>query len=530
MTDDEDALVKPSETGFAEWTSLAWEGGIRSEHISWKPSDALKEEKIQAKLRERCLDDARELVPDEAEMRRLSDVKTALAGEDIFHKAGREEATRILGKCSALAATNIFYLSQQPLEKLGVPVGDPNGDDLVIEAGLSWKTRRENPENCATKKDFTELGWPPSAGNPIRWVSFEEEKAILSYFADSGLTLPGSPAPLTTKSLATILETPQAEVTWLIKDILREGAPMMIYGPTGVGKSWLTHSLALLIAQGGVPNPAFLVEGLIEAGSRPRRILIIDGEMILGDLRNRTLQLYAMPDDPQDSGFAQVQIAAKSDQDPETIFIDLADPQWKSRIISEVRKGGYGLVIFDNLSTLSPTLDDENSAVAWTPLNNLLVALKKEKVAAIVVHHTGKAQDFEKHHVSWRGSSNLGTPLETIIGLGPVKGEKFHGARFKVYVDKARNENEIALDGRILQLRAGSAIWESEVDTLGECETVLRMVQSKRFPRKLDLAAELGLKDYELSRIFIAIDAQGFDAFKDFKPLHPGDSAMADFG
>jgi hypothetical protein len=166
--------------------------------------------------------------------------KTSENGYKIYHYAPGKSVN--LGG-SALARTNLLWLLSQPLEKLGVPVGDPNGEDLVIEAGLSWKTRRTNPENCATKKDFSELGWPPSAGNPIRWVTFEEETTILSYFEDCGLTLPGSPAPLTTKSLATIVSTPQPETTWLIKDILREGAPMMIYGPTGVGKSWLTHSL-----------------------------------------------------------------------------------------------------------------------------------------------------------------------------------------------------------------------------------------------------------------------------------------------
>jgi hypothetical protein len=164
-------------------------------------------------------------------------------------------------------------------------------------------------------------------------------------------------------------------------------------------------------------------------------------------------------------------------------------------------------------------LEDENSATAWNPLNSLLVALKKMNVASLVVHHTGKAKDFKKVRASWRGSSNLGTPLETIIGLGVVNGEKFHGTRFKVFVDKARNENEISLDGRIIQLEMGSGIWTSEVDTLGECERVLEMILSHRFPHRQDLAAELSLEPYELSRILAAICEQGFDAFRDFKAL-----------
>jgi hypothetical protein len=44
------------------------------------------------------------------------------------------------------------------------------------------------------------------------------------------------------------------------------------------------------------------------------------------------------------------------------------------------------------------------------------------------------------------------TTLETSIALDQIGGEKFDGARFRVQVEKKRNEAQIALDGRILQL------------------------------------------------------------------------------
>ncbi len=512
-------FVKPSETGFAEWTSPAWEPQIRSSHQTWKPSDDIREERIQSKVRERCLEDARDLVPDEKEMRRLEDLRL----DSLPDKPAR--GRYLLDQInSPLRAANPVALMHTRLEKLGVAVGDPSGEDLVIEAGLSWKTRRTNPVNCATKRDFSEMGWPLTA-NPVRWVTYEEEQEIEKRFANAGLTLPGSPAPLTTKSLADIMRHPPAPDVWLIKDILRRGAPMMIYGPTGVGKSWLTHTITLMLAQGGHFS---IADGLLECGSPPVRVLVIDGEMVIRDFYSRTLQLSDYYDSAypnrESSPWSRVQVAARSDQDPETVFVDLANPLWKIIIVNEVIKGGYGLVVLDNLSTLAPTLEDENDAVAWNPLNSLLVALKKINVASLVVHHTGKAKDFKKVRASWRGSSNLGTPLETIIGLGVVNGEKFHGTRFKVYVDKARNENEIALDGRIIQLEAGSGIWESEIDALGDCEKILEMILSHRYPLKQDLAAELGYTPPELSRILAAICEQGFDAFKNFKPLTNGET------
>ena len=96
--------------------------------------------------------------------------------------------------------------------------------------------------------------------------------------------------------------------------------------------------------------------------------------------------------------------------------------------------------MFDNLSTLSPSLEDENSAVAWNPLNDLIVALKHEGIASLIVHHTGKSG--KEGHRSYRGSSNLATTLETILSLEKVDGEKFAGARFKIRVEKARNSGE----------------------------------------------------------------------------------------
>jgi hypothetical protein len=65
-------------------------------------------------------------------------------------------------------------------------------------------------------------------------------------------------------------------------------------------------------------------------------------------------------------------------------------------------------------------------------------------------------------------------------------------ARFRVRVEKKRNDAQIALDGRILQLPRETGIWESEIDELGDAETALEMIKSLRYPLKQDLGAALG--------------------------------------
>jgi hypothetical protein len=118
-------------------------------------------------------------------------------------------------------------------------------------------------------------------------------------------------------------------------------------------------------------KPASIADNLIAAGDAPPvKVLIIDGEMILSDLKARTAAIFKS--NGQNQLLENLRLYAKSDQDPVAQFIDLAQPAWKTRIIAEVKNQGFSLVIFDNLSTLSPSLEDENSAVAWNPLNDLL--------------------------------------------------------------------------------------------------------------------------------------------------------------
>jgi putative DNA primase/helicase len=79
------------------------------------------------------------------------------------------------------------------------------------------------------------------------------------------------------------LEVPPRE--FLLAPILPERSLSMLYAPRGIGKSWLGLSIGLAVASGG---PV-----LHWHAPRPRRVLFVDGEMVLSDLQVRLNSILA---------------------------------------------------------------------------------------------------------------------------------------------------------------------------------------------------------------------------------------------
>jgi Mrp family chromosome partitioning ATPase len=73
------------------------------------------------------------------------------------------------------------------------------------------------------------------------------------------------------------LEIPPREM--LLGPIMPEKSLAMLYAPRGLGKSWLALSMAVAVATGG--------RLMRWEATKPRRVLILDGEMPLSDLQAR---------------------------------------------------------------------------------------------------------------------------------------------------------------------------------------------------------------------------------------------------
>lgn len=88
------------------------------------------------------------------------------------------------------------------------------------------------------------------------------------------------------------LQVPHREM--LLAPILAERSLAMLYAPRGIGKSWLGLTIGLAVASGS--------SVLRWSAPKPRRVLLVDGEMVLSDLQTRLNLILAglgtkIPDD-----------------------------------------------------------------------------------------------------------------------------------------------------------------------------------------------------------------------------------------
>jgi RecA/RadA recombinase len=460
-----------------------------------------------------------------------------------------------------------FWMSPFVLRGLDLALmGAPEGSDewKQVKAPASTRMARKNPEMVAFYADYTAMGWPKTAGTPIRWVTPEEHREITARLKDGSLTLPGAEVATTGKTLAKMVEEGPGTPEWLIEGILRRGGAAMVYGPPGVGKTFLVHTLMLLVAAGrgaGVVNT--LTGGwVLKAGDHNgAKVCLLDGEMIEADIVDRakglceglglrmtgsvrsmppmdlgrlrlalaaagespddieeTICAMGVPQEPESVGFdvkddgptidlSNIEVYAKAAQDHRAIFPDIVDQAWIHKIVSVCMAGKIDVLILDNLSTLTTTLEDENSAANWHPLNALVVALKNAGTATILVHHSNKAG------TGYRGSSNLSTTLETVVKLEKLEGPRAkEGAGFKVTLEKNRAHGRPYVDGKSLVLR--DSRWTIEEDPLGQAAKLVDMVNSMEYATQQELADDLGVNQATVSRAFIAAEELGLGAVK----------------
>ena len=92
---------------------------------------------------------------------------------------------------------------------------------------------------------------------------------------------------------------------------------------------------------------------------------------------------------------------------------------------------GVDLLIIDNISTLCWAGSD-NGAGSWTSMQEWILRLRKQGIAVLLIHHSGKSGEQ-------RGTSRREDVLDTVIGLRrPEDYEPQQGARFEVHVEKSR--------------------------------------------------------------------------------------------
>jgi len=240
--------------------------------------------------------------------------------------------------------------------------------------------------------------------------------------------------------------------TMIIAPWLTDGTINMLYAPRGIGKTWLSLSLAVMVTRKhGVGKRIGPWEVMNTSGC-----LYIDGEMGEFEMQDRLKTLEKM-------------YGEESEEHPLTLLaasryakeygeqINISTEEYRNAIYQYLFDNDkYYLLILDNLASLTPGLN-ENSKEDWDPINQWLISLRHLGVSVIIVHHAGKGNQQ-------RGTSGREDALDSIIKLKrpPICGTE-QGARFTVMFDKARNIAPCAglrsFDLHLLEDGSGSLEW-----------------------------------------------------------------------
>jgi len=210
----------------------------------------------------------------------------------------------------------------------------------------------------------------------------------------------------------------------------------MVFAPRGVGKTHFALGVAFAVATGG--------SFLRWQAPRPRRVLLIDGEMPASAIQARLAAIAASADREPPSE-DQIKLLA-ADLCPYGIP-DISTIEGQRRLQPLIDDAD--LVVFDNYSTLARS-GNENEAESWSPMQHWLLGLRRAGKSSLGIHHAGKGGEQ-------RGTSRREDVMDTVIKLSrPDDYTESEGARFVVSFTKSRGFVGPEADPFVAELDGGT--------------------------------------------------------------------------
>lgn len=241
---------------------------------------------------------------------------------------------------------------------------------------------------------------------------------------------------------------------------LPEGGNVMVYGPRGVGKTFLQLGLTAALTRG----TSFLKWSV----AAPAGVLYVDGEMQLDELRTRITAL--LPEPP----VASLRFLT-SEWVYHTLHRDLvltSDGMREAIMTILDAHPDIRVLILDNVSCLFSGLDEDKKR-DWEPINAWLIRLRHRGLATVLVHHAGKGGQQ-------RGTSGREDSLDTVIQLSPPSDyDPREGCHFELRFTKSRSvtgEDVASLDVK-LENQEGQLVWTYQPVERSVQERVRRLVE-----------------------------------------------------
>lgn len=269
---------------------------------------------------------------------------------------------------------------------------------------------------------------------------------------------------------------------------LREGETALIWAASGVGKTMLSLSMAMAMATGGS------VGGW--SAEKPSKVVYIDGEMHLQDVRDRVDMLKttgAVTLGAPDLLDTNLVFFSRQAQPRDAVFFDLTTEEGRNSILRACDTLGAEVLILDNFTTLSEQLEDENAAHAFKKIQRFLLQTKQAGLTTILIHHARKDGN------ALRGSASIEVTFEVVLELRKPKIERMGAACFSPHFGKFRQKKGEQLLPRLWSLTEAGWEIDEEVD-LDADNAALHCVRSLRFVSQTEVAVHLGLAKGTVSK------------------------------
>ena len=290
---------------------------------------------------------------------------------------------------------------------------------------------------------------------------------------------------MTARDLARLQLPPQE---FLIDPWLPKGGLAMVWATRGIGKTWFALSLAISVSGG----KDFLGYGV----PKPERVLFIDGEMSLAELKERVGCLTAVPPShllilPSEPLFAAGVPLNINDEGDQKKILDAIE-----RLASEGLRPS--LVVLDNLSSLTRGID-ENDNSALDKIIKWFLQMRHMGLTILIVHHATKAGDQQ------RGASRREDQLNTAIKLTPPdpNGLPADGAHFVMEFTKVRGRppKPWKQDLRLVEEPGGRLAWaRNDTPPSNTRDDVLHYIAAHRPSSQAAIVEGLGLSKSTISK------------------------------
>jgi putative DNA primase/helicase len=261
---------------------------------------------------------------------------------------------------------------------------------------------------------------------------------------------------------------------WLASD-----TAALVYGPPGIGKSFLALGVAWAVASG----QSFLGW----RAPRPRRVLYVDGEMGAAELRDRLALFGPLPD----------RLSIVPHDRPGGARLDLGEEDGIVRLMT-----GWNdpqLLVLDTLSALAPSAHEGRDPESRDGLQSFLLHLKQSRRAVLMVDHANKRGALN-------GRTRRAREADLVMALRPPgAGTACGNARFEIHFEKTRQHLPLFPIRAELRTVDGAGAWRW--DAACRVERLAALV--RRGLSRSDVCAALGIERSWFFRLKAEARARG---------------------